>query len=68
MFAGVTSILLNEEEQIISGISSKEGEEVKLATHSYVYVFTKILVVSSLGGLSCISRTCLHASSINWAV
>ena len=28
MFAGVTSILLNEEEQIISGISSKEGEEV----------------------------------------
>lgn len=28
MFAGVTSIILNEEEQIISGISSKEGEEV----------------------------------------
>ena len=28
MFAGVTSIILHEEEQIISGISSKEGEVV----------------------------------------
>ena len=29
MLAGVTSIILNEEEQIVSGIASKEGEEVR---------------------------------------
>jgi hypothetical protein len=47
MFAGVTSILLNEEEQIISGISSKEGEEVKLAAHTY----------------TCLPNSCLSARS-----
>lgn len=30
MFAGVTSIMLNEEERTIEGISSKEGEEVRV--------------------------------------
>ena len=35
MFAGVTSIILNEEDQIISGISSKEGEEVKFQPNLY---------------------------------
>lgn len=30
MFAGVSSILLNEDNTIITGISSREGEEVSL--------------------------------------
>jgi dynein heavy chain 1 len=48
MFAGVTSIILNEEEQIIAGISSKEGEEVKLPINfhqSYcIFVTTNTLI------------------------
>lgn len=32
MFAGVASIILNEDNTIIEGISSREGEEVKFST------------------------------------
>ena len=39
MFAGVTAIILNEEENLVTGLSSKEGEEV----HSLLFqiVFSK---------------------------
>ena len=32
MFDGITAILLNEEQNVITGIASKEGEEVKFVT------------------------------------
>ena len=32
MFAGITAILLNEESTVITGVASKEGEEVMFVT------------------------------------
>ena len=32
MFAGITAILLNDEQNVIIGIAIKEGEEVKFVT------------------------------------
>ena len=39
MFAGITSIILEEEKSLITGICSKEGEEVKgVFVASYVVI------------------------------
>ena len=35
MFAGVAMILLNEDDTVVKGIASKEGEEVSLFVLSY---------------------------------
>ena len=35
MFAGVTAIILNEEENLVTGLSSKEGEEVDTVDYCF---------------------------------
>ena len=42
MFAGITSILLNEENTVITGIASKEGEEVMFVTPVSTSEFPRI--------------------------
>ena len=47
MFAGVTAIILNEEENLVTGLSSKEGEEV----HTVDYCFKDTCSVFEKGRL-----------------
>ena len=55
MFAGVAAIVLNEEESLITGLSSKEGEEVS------VFLYSKN--GSCCGVLVCNGFCSLHMSS-----
>lgn len=45
MFAGVSSIILSEDNSVVLGISSREGEEVQLQC----FFLSKILKVSEYG-------------------
>lgn len=45
MFAGVSSIILNEDNSVVLGISSREGEEVQLQC----FFLNKILKISERG-------------------
>lgn len=45
MFAGVSSIILNEDNSVVLGISSREGEEVQLQ----YFFLNKILKISECG-------------------
>jgi dynein heavy chain 1 len=54
MFAGVSSILLNEENNIVLGIASREGEEVIIHNFKNLFVYLTCFI---LGG---IQYTCFY--------
>lgn len=63
MFAGVAAIVLNEEENVITGLSSKEGEEVQHKCYSgrhfdILVIATKVTLIEDYGArLIPISKT-----------
>ena len=63
MFAGVAAIVLNEDENVITGLSSKEGEEVQHKCYSgrhfdILVIATKVTLIEDYGARSIpISKT-----------
>ena len=57
MFAGVAAIVLNEEENVVTGLSSKEGEEVRHKCYSgrhfdILVIETKLTLIEDYGARS----------------
>lgn len=51
MFAGVSSILLNEDNTVITGIASREGEEVrvkKILKHREILFRTRYICIPAI--------------------
>lgn len=61
MFAGVASIVLNSDETMVTGLSSKEGEEV---SHKKLFMFISIywinFVLNNYLFILCIPNHCLQ--------